>query len=70
MEKICTSKKKNLDVIEPKIAPVTINWLRPLWGLLDGDYKQFVQMTHYDEGGKVRGCTSKTLTSHFQGERH
>ena len=41
MEKICTSKKK-IDVKEPKIASMTINWLRPLRSLLDGDSKQVV----------------------------
>ena len=41
--KYVRAKKKNLDVKEPKIAPMTINWLRPLWDLLDGDYKQVVQ---------------------------
>ena len=45
-------QKKNSDVKKPKIAPMTINWLRPLRDLLDGDYKQLVQTTLYDEEGQ------------------
>ena len=68
--KYVQAKKELLDVKEPKIAPMTINWLRPLRGLLDGDYKKVVQTALYDEGDKVKGCTSTTLTNHFRGQRH
>ena len=60
-------QKKKFDVIKPKIAPVTINWLRALRGLLDGDYKQFVQMTHYDEGGQGQRLYFKDIDKSFPG---
>ena len=47
--KYVRAKEDNFDVKEPKIAHKIINWLMPLQGILDGDYKQVVQMTLYDE---------------------
>ena len=47
--KYVQSKQDNFDVKKPNIIRMTINWFKPLRNLLDGDYKQFVQITLYDE---------------------
>ena len=63
--KYVQSKQDNFDVKKPNIIRMTINWFRPLRNLLDGDYKQFVQITSMMRGNKVRRCTSTTLTDHL-----
>ena len=65
--KYVRAKEENLDVKEPKIAPMTINWLRPLRGLLDGDYKQVVQMALYDEGRQGQSLYFNDVNKPFPG---
>ena len=45
-------RRENAKVKEPKKIPMTINWLRPLRGLNDEDYKELVHKAVYDHEGK------------------
>ena len=46
------TKKRTAKGKEPKKVPMTINWLRPLRGLQDKDFKEIVRMALYDHTGK------------------
>ena len=63
------AKEENFDVKEPKIAPMTINWLRPLRGVLDGDYKQVVQLAFYDEGGQGQRLYFNDVDKSYPGSK-
>ena len=41
-------KHRNLDAVPPKRGEMTMNWLRPLQGLRDEDYKELAQLAMYD----------------------
>ena len=46
------TRKKTEHIKEPKKVPMTINWLRPLRGLQDKDFKEIIYMALYDHTGK------------------
>ena len=46
------TRKKTEHIKEPKKVPMTINWLRPLQGLQDKDFKEIIYMALYDHTGK------------------
>ena len=46
------TQKKPAQAKEPKKVPMTINWLRPLRGLQDKDFKEIILMALYDHTGK------------------
>ena len=68
-KKYVQAKKKNFDVKKPKIASMTINWLRPLRGLLDSDYKQVVQTALYNEGGQGQSLYFNDVDKPFPGSK-
>ena len=41
-------KRTNPDAVPPKRGEMTMNWLRPLRGLRDEDYKELVRLAMYD----------------------
>ena len=41
-------KRTNLDAVPPRRGEMTINWLRPLRGLRDEDYKELARLAVYD----------------------
>ena len=46
------TRKKTEQVKEPKKVPMIINWLKPLRGLQDKDFKEIILMALYDHTGK------------------
>ena len=52
MEKNLKKKKSIKKATEPKKLPMTINWLRPLKGLQDKDFKEIIHMILYDHSRK------------------
>ena len=46
------NKKKMEKAKEQKKVPMTINWLRPLQGLQDKDFKEIIHMALYDHSKK------------------
>ena len=48
------TKKKTEKAKEPKEVPMTINWLRPLWGLQDKNFKEIILMALYDHIEKLQ----------------
>ena len=46
------TKKRTKKEKEPKKVPMTINWLRPLQGLQDKDFKEIIHIALYDHIGK------------------
>ena len=49
---ILKTRKKTKKAKELKKVPMTINWLRPLWGLQDKDIKEIILLALYDHTGK------------------
>ena len=41
-------KRTNLDAVPPRRGEMTMNWLRPLRGLRDEDYKELARLAVYD----------------------
>ena len=41
-------KRRNPDAVPPKRGEMTMNWLRPLRGLRDEDYKELARLAVYD----------------------
>ena len=52
MENFFEDQKRTENGKEPKKVPMTINWLRPLRGLQDKDFKEILRMALYDYTGK------------------
>lgn len=63
-------QKKNQYVKEPKIALMTINWLRPLRVYWMAITKKLYKRSSIMRGDEVIGCTSMTLINNFHGQRH
>ena len=67
--KYILAREENSNVKEPKVAPMTINWLRPLRWLMDGDYKQVVQTALYDEAWQTQRLYFNDVDEPFPGSK-